>query len=394
MDCTEKSVKDQAKLLAEARKAGKDALDSILELIPEEEGQPHLTPVFPKATHLLVPVLTVAQWHTDEALLNIHTKLVDLGKEYILQEHARAFFNTIQQVSCSFRQEMDNMATNQVLLPCQIVPNLWGSHRGLLEGLSLLGPPSCSASWPASLVERVTAIPTCPNVLGSSKTPTKSNLLPPGVAKTTPDSGKKPHHSAKKATRLFWKDAVRGKEDAEARKLEEKHRKKSTGPMLSLGDHEESISNLLKWAPPSRVSQPPGKAPSSGSQQWEKARGNHVPGDRSDDDPLSDRADEPRAKNCKQDPTPDLVVLDDDDNTPLPGKAKGTGKKARTQASVNEEAIEVLSNRLKGEVRAVQYNLELATLVEYRNLHIPYLKGPLNIDDHSAYLSVVKELSR
>ena len=85
--------------------------------------------------------------------------------------------------------------------------------------------------------------------------------------------------------------------------------------------------------------------------------------------------------------------MDDDDNTPLPGKAKGTGKKARTQASVDEEAIEVLSDRLKGEVRAVQYNLELATLVEYRNLHIPNLKGPPNIDNHSAYLRVVKDVS-
>ena len=143
-------------------------------------------------------------------------------------------------------------------------------------------------------------------------------------------------------------------------------RRSPTGPVLSLGDHEESISNLLKQAPPSWVSQPPGKAPSSGSQHREKARGKHVPSDQSDDDPLSDRADEPRAKNRKRDPTLDLVVLDDDDNTPLPGKAKGTGKKARTQASVDEEAIEVLSNRLKGEVRAMQYNLELATLVEYR----------------------------
>ena len=141
------------------------------------------------------------------------------------------------------------MATNQVLLPCQIVPNLWGSCRGLLEGLSLLGPPSCSASWPASLVEQVNAIRACQNVPGSSKTPTKSNLLPPGAVKTTPDSGKKPHHSAKKATRLFWKDDARGEEDAEACKLEEKCQKKSTGPVLSLGDHEESISNLLKWAP-------------------------------------------------------------------------------------------------------------------------------------------------
>ena len=245
MDCTEKSTKDQAQLLADARKAGKDALDSILELIPEEQ-EPHLTPVFPKATHLLAPVLAVARRHTDEALRNIHTQLVDLGKEHIPQEQAGAFFNTILQVTCSFRQEMDNMATNQVLLPSQIVPNLWGFNQGLLEGLSLLGPPSCSASWPASLVERVTAVPTCQNVLGSLQTPTKSNLPPPGAAKTTPDSRRKSHQSAKQAAGLFWKDGARGKEDAEACKLEEKRRKKSTGPVLSLGDHEDSITNLLK----------------------------------------------------------------------------------------------------------------------------------------------------
>ena len=130
MDCTEKSTKDQAELLADAQKAGKDALDSILELIPEEE-EPHLTPVFPKATHALTLILTVAWWHTDEALRNIHTQLVDLGKEHIPQEQAGAFFNTILQLSCSFRQEMDDMATNQVFLQSQIVPNLWGFRRGL-----------------------------------------------------------------------------------------------------------------------------------------------------------------------------------------------------------------------------------------------------------------------
>ena len=85
--------------------------------------------------------------------------------------------------------------------------------------------------------------------------------------------------------------------------------------------------------------------------------------------------------------------MDDDDNTPLAGKAKGTGKKTRTQAPVEEEAIEVLSNCLKVEVWAVQYNLELAILVEYRNLCIPNLNGPPNINDHSAYLSVVKDVS-
>ena len=89
----EKSTKDQAQLLADARQARKDALDSILELIPEEQ-EPQFTPVFPKATHLLAPALAVARRHTDEALRNIHTQLVDLGKEHIPQEQAGAFFNT------------------------------------------------------------------------------------------------------------------------------------------------------------------------------------------------------------------------------------------------------------------------------------------------------------
>ena len=38
-------------------------------------------------------------------------------------------------------------------------------------------------------------------------------------------------------------------------------------------------------------------------------------------------------------------------------------------------------------------NLELAILTEYRNLHIPNLKGPPNTDDHAAYLSNVKDVS-
>ena len=149
---SEESTKDQAQLLAEAWQAGKDVLETVLNLIPKEED-PKLTSVFPWATHLLAPALAVARRYTDDALQNIHTQLSDLVKEHVPKEQAGAFFNTILQVTCSFRQEMDNMATNQVFLPSQIVPNLWGSRRGLLEGLSLLGPPSCSASWPASLVE-------------------------------------------------------------------------------------------------------------------------------------------------------------------------------------------------------------------------------------------------
>ena len=180
MAATEKSMKDQAQLLAEARQAGKDALNSILEFIPEEEEQePRLTPIFPRATPLLTAAFVVARRHTNEALRNIHTQLANLAKEHIPPEHSGALFNTILQVTCSFRQEMDNMATNQVFIANQIIPNLWGSHRGLWERLSLLGPPSCSASWPASLVERVTAVPACQTVPSSSNTPTKPNNPPP-----------------------------------------------------------------------------------------------------------------------------------------------------------------------------------------------------------------------
>ena len=88
-----------------------------------------------------------------------------------------------------------------------------------------------------------------------------------------------------------------------------------------------------------------------------------------------------------------MVVLEDDDSTPLPGKTKDVGKKACTQTPGEEEAIEALCQRLKGEAQSVQYNLELAILTEYRNLHILNLKGPPNTDDHSAYLSSVRDVS-
>ena len=362
MASSEKDTKDQAQLLAEARQAGKDVLEMILSFIPKEE-QPKLTSVFPQATHLLAPALAVARRHTDDALRNIHTQLLDLAKEHVPEEQAGAFFNTILQVTCSFWQEMDNMATNQVFLPSQIVPNLWGSRRGLLEGLSLLGPPSCSASYPASLVQWVTAVPAPQNVPGSSKTPTKSNPPPSRVVKATLDSEKK---SAKQVAGLFWGDPERGKEDAEAHKQEEKCQKKSTGPVLFLDDHEDLVTDLMKRATLSWVSQPPNKASSSSSKDWGKVWVKHPPADQSDDEPLSDKADEPKAKSHKQDPTPDLVILEDDDSTPLPRKMKGMGKKTRTHNPGEDEGFEALFQHLKGEACSVQYNLELAILTEYQ----------------------------
>ena len=133
MASSEESTKDQTQLLAEARQARKDVLETILNFIPKEE-EPKLTLVFPRATHLLAPALAVARQYTDDALRNIHTQLSDLVKEHVPEEQTGAFFNTILQVTCSFRQEMDNMATNQVFLPSQIVPNLWGSCRDYWRG--------------------------------------------------------------------------------------------------------------------------------------------------------------------------------------------------------------------------------------------------------------------
>ena len=242
-------------------------------------------------------------------------------------------------------------------------------------------------------MEWVTAVPVPQNVPGSSKTPTKSNPSPSGAVKATPNSGKKSHQSAKQVTGLFWGDPERGKEDAEVRKQEDKCRKKPTGPILSLDDHEDSVTDLMKWAALSRVSQLPNKASGSGSKDRGKVWAKHPPTDQSDDEPLSDRADEPKAKSRKRDPTPDLVILEDDDNTPLPRRVKGTGKKARTHTPGEDEGFEVLSNHLKGKAQAIQYNLKLAILTEYRNLHIPNLKGPPNTDDHYQYLSNVKDVS-
>ena len=166
------------------------------------------------------------------------------------------------------------------------------------------------------------------------------------------------------------------------------------GPVLSLDDHEDSVTTLTNQAARSWVSQPPNKASTSGSKDRGKVQGKHpAVTDQSDDEPLSDKADEPKAKSCKRDSTQDLVILEDEDSTPLPGKVKGMGKKARTHNPGEDEGFEALSQQLKGEARAVQYNLELAVLTEYRNLHIPNLKGPPNTNDHSAYLSNVKDFS-
>ena len=86
-------------------------------------------------------------------------QLSALVHRHIPPQQAGVFLASLLQVMCSYQQEMDGMATSQVILPGQIVPNLWGVSQSMMEGLTLLGPPNCPASWPASLVERVSAEP-------------------------------------------------------------------------------------------------------------------------------------------------------------------------------------------------------------------------------------------
>ena len=83
MALSEQSTEEQTKLLADARQAGKDALDNISNFIPVDEDPPKLDPIFPKTNQLLAPTLVVTRKHTDEALRNVHIQLSDLIREHV-----------------------------------------------------------------------------------------------------------------------------------------------------------------------------------------------------------------------------------------------------------------------------------------------------------------------
>ena len=182
-----KVTKDPTQLLADARKVGQDAVDAVLDLIPEVEHK--LPPVYP-----------------------------------------RVFFNTILPITCSFQHQMDEMAINLLFPGSQLVPNVWSARWEVLEGLSLVASQSCSASWPASLVEGVTPVLGTSGQSGSAKTQTKP--CNPGAGKLTPGSGKKTT-PIQQAAGMFWGDKKkREKEDADAWAQEEKCQKRPSRPIL------------------------------------------------------------------------------------------------------------------------------------------------------------------
>ena len=119
---------------------------------------------------------------------------------------------------------------------------------------------------------------------GSAKTPTKTGN--PGASKLTPGSGKKTQ-PIQQAAGMFWGDKKkREKEDADAQAQEEKRRKKPSGPILSLDEHEHSITELTNQATPSRSTQP-SKTSSSAPKDRVRPRKDPVAvPDPSDDEPV------------------------------------------------------------------------------------------------------------
>ena len=89
------------------------------------------------------------------------------------------------------------------------------------------------------------------------------------------------------------------------------------------------------------------------------------------------------------------MIVDNEDDDPLPWKPKGTGKKGKSHVYTQEElaGLESLILWLKSKAWSIQYGLETAGLTKYRNSHVLGLWGAPNTDDHSAYLAEVKNES-
>ena len=66
-----KVIKDPTQLLADARKAGKDAVDAVLDLILEVKHE--LPLVYPRID--VTSALTISPHYTEEALKNVHLGL-------------------------------------------------------------------------------------------------------------------------------------------------------------------------------------------------------------------------------------------------------------------------------------------------------------------------------
>ena len=76
-----KVIKDPTQLLADARKAGQDAVDAVLNLILEVKHE--LSPVYPRID--VASALTISSHYTEEALRNVHTQISDLIQTHVAE---------------------------------------------------------------------------------------------------------------------------------------------------------------------------------------------------------------------------------------------------------------------------------------------------------------------
>ena len=142
IDCLGKSVAEQSHLLEDARKAGMEITKEILALYPPEGKKEPADPLH----DLTIRAFNTAQKHIEEDFLCLHHKLPALVHQHIPPVQAGVFLAAIFQIMCMYWQEMDNMVLSQTVMPAQVIPNMWGVWQGVIEGLSLLGPPTCPAS--------------------------------------------------------------------------------------------------------------------------------------------------------------------------------------------------------------------------------------------------------
>ena len=115
MDCMGESLEEQSRLLQMAQQAGKEAMEDILALLPAEES-PYLTPVMPKED-ILTPALQATRTHMEKANEAVNVQLLALVHRHVPPQQAGVFLASLLQVMCSYWQEMDSMATSQVILP-------------------------------------------------------------------------------------------------------------------------------------------------------------------------------------------------------------------------------------------------------------------------------------
>ena len=268
-----------------------------------------------------------------------------------------------------------------------------------MEGLTLLGPRTVLQAGQLLWSNGCLLKPISKATPVGLTTPVKRDTSSiPGKGKLHPGSSGKKLAPPKRITD-YWEDDERKEDEESCRWEEERHQKKPSGPVMSLDEHEESVTFLTSKAAPSRVSQAPrlpSHAPSEGKRSRSKVRqASPVRFNFSEDEPLSDKASKLEPNSRKKDhTTPERMIVDDDDD-PLPERPKGMGKKDKSNAYTQEEldGLDLLLLWLKSKARSIQYTIETAGLTKYRNDHVLGLKGAPNTDDHYTYLSEVKKES-